>query len=131
MSYSTLYTDHEIEVLTPYKYLDSLDSVRFRDYDSALINGAQLHAYADFFLSLLMGEGIVVPNNQLVDSLAFLDVASQLIQHAKKNDKLGYLHLRAALFNSDNPYEVAAKQFGNIGTEEKNNEDRIPPFRLA
>jgi hypothetical protein len=72
-----------------------------------------------------MGEGIVVPNNQLIDSLAFLDVASQLIKYAKKTNKLQFLTLRACLFNSDNPYEVASKQFGNIGRVEKNHDDRF------
>lgn len=125
MSFSAMYVNKEIEDLTPFKYLDSLDSVRFKDFETKQTNGAQLHAYADFFLSLLMGEGIVVPNNQLIDSLAFLDVASQLIQYAKKTNKLQFLTLRASLFNSDNPYEVASKQFGNIGTEEKIHEDRF------
>jgi len=49
MSYSALYIIKENKDLTPYKYLDSLDSVRFRDFALAKINGAQLHAYADFF----------------------------------------------------------------------------------
>ncbi len=125
MSFSAMYFNEQLQALTPYKYLDSLDSVRFKDYASARVNGAQLHAYADFFLSLLMGEGIVVPNNQLVDSLAFLDVASQLIQHAKRTNKLQYLNLRVSLFGSSDPYEIASAIFGKIGSAEKKHEDRF------
>jgi len=125
MAFTSMYINKEIEELTPYKYLDSLDSVRFRDIDSALINGGQLHAYADFLLAMLMGEGIVVPNNQLIDSLAFIDVASKLILAATKINKTHYLNLHARLFGSKNPYEVAARNFGKIGTDVKNHDDRF------
>ncbi len=118
MSYSDEYLNKRIKELTPYKYLDSLDTVRFKDYAYAQVNGAELHAYADFFLSLLMGEGIVVPNNQLIDSVAFLDVASQLIEYAKNTERLHLLNIRASLYKTDNPYKVAANHFGNIGKEE-------------
>ena len=125
MAFSAMRINQEIKKLTPYKYLDSLDTVRFRDPETSILEGSQLHAYGDFFMALLMGEGIVVPQNQLVDSLAFIDVASQLIDFAQKEKKTIYLNLRASLFSSTNVFELASKIIGNIGTDENNHVDRF------
>lgn len=125
MPQSYMQLDKEIDRLTPYKYLDSLDTVRFRSPSRSISEGRWLHAYADFFLSLMMGEGIVVPNNQLIDSIPFIDVASQLIETARTSKKIHHLKLRARIFKANSAFEVAEQNFGNIGKVENNHEDRF------
>lgn len=124
MKSDSMQVDKEIQYLVPYKYLDSLDTVRYKYIDSPIENGVYLHAYSDILLTLIMGEGIAVPDNQLVDSPAFIDVASQLINAAKNARSLDRLNLRANLFKSNSAFQVAVKIFGAAGTKKENYKDR-------
>ncbi|MEW6093083.1 MAG: hypothetical protein AB1531_03870 [Chloroflexota bacterium] len=77
----------EIESHLKWRYLNSLDSIRYspkelfdRSGESRRLRVEQ--ASAEVISTILMGNGIAVPNNQFMDSVGFLRVASDMIQGA-------------------------------------------------
>jgi|GEM_PF-7110653 len=69
-----------------WRYLDCLDSTRYSPTEF-VDHGApkQLRleqASLEVIVTFLMGNGIIVPNNQLIDSVGFLRIASELIEVA-------------------------------------------------
>lgn len=96
-----------------WRYLDSFDSLRLSEHFARGLElpRRKLHAKPTFFLTLLMGHGVVVPDNQLVDSVAFIPWASELIRAASKAGKFLFLPIRLAHYRSSDPFEIAAKIF--------------------
>jgi len=119
-----MHTDIRIEKLTKYRYLDSLDSARFRESKNFLDENL-LHAYGDIFIALLQGEGIVVTENQLMDSQGFIKVASKLIEAASETKRFDLLNLAVALYDENSTFNATANKFGKIGTDGLKHEDRF------
>ncbi len=78
-------TPPEYSVLK-WRYLDSLDSVRYsktylviREADKP---ARVSHASIEVSATILMGNGLIVPVNQLIDSFGFLRIASEIIKVA-------------------------------------------------
>jgi hypothetical protein len=96
-----------------WRYLDSLDSVRFSDKDLELRRKTKTErieqASIEICATILMGNGIIVPNNQLFDSFGFLRIASEMIKAAtffENKDKHVFLPLRYANFDYSNEKEI-------------------------
>lgn len=113
--------------LANFRFLDSLDSIRFRPhFDFADIR--QLHARADVILSLMFGDGVVISENQLVDSLGFISLFPELV-------KLGIAHnvdipIRVALRDPAlGIYRSAAAMFGNIDQDDPRKRFQLSLFR--
>jgi hypothetical protein len=100
-----------------WRYLDALDSLRLAEQFTQPIELSRrnFHAKPLFFLTILMGHGITVPDNQLIDSIAFIDFASELVHATKKLDKVFFPPIRLAWHRSDSPFEIAAKIFEDTG----------------
>lgn len=80
-------TNHTDTILLK-KYTDTLDSARFRG-DSAFVKEQYTHAFIECILSILFGQRIMLTENQLFDSVAFLYFASEVLQQwEKKKQKL-------------------------------------------
>lgn len=72
-----------------WRYLDSLDSTRYSQTEF-IDQGAPRklriqQATIEMIATMLMGNGIIVPNNQFIDSIGFLRIASTMIQMATKS----------------------------------------------
>lgn len=79
----------EIESNMKWRYLNSLDSLRYSpkelfDKSSESRSVRVEQASAEVISTILMGNGISVPNNQFMDSVGFLRVASDMIKGASK-----------------------------------------------
>ena len=79
------------------RYLDSLDSIRFNINDLFIVENRILQrsgqALIEMCATILMGNGIIVSPNQLIDSYAFLRIASEIIHAAEKNNKEEFIPL--------------------------------------
>lgn len=127
-----------------WRYLDSLDSVRFSERSLSLRgatrNSRLKQAEIEVCAATLMGNGIIVPNNQLIDSIGFLRIASDIIRVANDYESKGkhvFIPLKYANFYYPNevqlgggphlkdPFLLAAYLFNKDGTDAK------PSFELS
>jgi hypothetical protein len=93
------------------RFLDALDSVRFSSQivhaDTQLLS--VLYVKAQFFLAMINGDSIVVTENQLFDSLGFLETFDELYQTAKYFDVQSDLPMSVALrATNSTPYHAVA-----------------------
>lgn len=74
-----------------WRYLDSLDSTRYSKTEFVHQSSPRKlrieQATIEMIATMLMGNGIIVPNNQLIDSIGFLRIASSMIDVAMKSGK--------------------------------------------
>jgi hypothetical protein len=80
-----------------WRYLDSLDSIRYSAKEF-ITKGAPImqrveQAKIEMIVTILMGNGIIVPNNQLMDSVGFMRNTSEIISEATK-----YSHRKKEVF---------------------------------
>lgn len=117
-----------------WRYLDSLDSTRYSQtefiHQSAPRQLRVEQASVEMIATMLMGNGIRVPNNQLIDSIGFLRIASSMLKVASRlkskqdiyipityanydysHEKTGGSHLR-------DPFLLAAYLFDKDGKED-------------
>ena len=70
------------------RYLDSLDSIRYNNNELFFTDNRKFQragqALIEVCTTLLMGNGIIVSPNQLIDSYGFLRIASEMIKAAQK-----------------------------------------------
>ncbi len=109
-----------IESLRKWRYLDVLDSLRFdSESDRNNIPRRIFHAQMELYITLLMGHGVVVSNNQLFDSSGFFSNISRLIKDSYINKSADLLPLRFSLFdykkNYTSPFEIAASRIALEG----------------
>jgi len=98
------------------RFLDALDSVRFSSlniHDNTQLLSV-LYVKAQFFLAMISGDSIVVTENQLFDSLGFLETFDELYQ-TSKNLNLQYdVPIKLALRATNNtPHQAIANSLGN------------------
>lgn len=98
------------------RFLDALDSARFSsqiDQDNTQLLSA-LYVKAQFFLAMISGDSIVVTENQLFDSLGFLETFDELY-HAVKGLNLEFdLPINVALRDTNSTvYQAVANSIGN------------------
>lgn len=115
-----------------WRYLDSLDSTRYSKTE--FINqGAPRklrveQATVEMIATMLMGNGIIVPNNQFIDSIGFLRIASSMIDVAVKSGKKSlfipilyanydYSHEKTGGPHLRDPFLLAAYLFNKDGFE--------------
>ena len=76
----------KISTKMKWRYLDSLDSTRYSKTEfvdqSAPVKSRIEQAAIEMIVTMLMGNGIIVPNNQFIDSIGFLRIASSMINVA-------------------------------------------------
>ena len=81
----------KISKIMKWRYLDSLDSTRYSQtefvHQSAPRKLRIEQATIEMIATMLMGNGIIVPNNQLIDSIGFLRIASTMIEVVVKSGK--------------------------------------------
>jgi len=119
-----------------WRYMDSLDSIRFSPSEFIDINAHtpnQLRvkqSSIEMSATILMGNGIKVPNNQLIDSFGFLRIASEIINAADIFIKKGknvlvpieyanydYSHEATGGKHLKNPFLLAAYLFDKDGKD--------------
>jgi hypothetical protein len=98
------------------RYLDSLDSARcsleFIDEKSEKIN--ELYVKAQFLLSIIYGDEIVVTENQFFDSRNFLESFSELNTATRKKNGINELPIEVAIRkNHSDLFLVVAEKFFN------------------
>jgi hypothetical protein len=98
------------------RYLDSLDSTRFASdaihFNSRLYR--QIYVKAQFVLSLIAGETVIVTENQLADSLGFLETFSELHQASQRLSQPQPLPVKLALQPKHaSAFEAVASSFQN------------------
>lgn len=120
-----------------WRYLDSLDSLRYSPKElidrgeSRILRVEQ--ASAEVIATILMGNGIVIPNNQLMDSVGFLRIASDIIRGAAKyigEGKNVFMPLRYANYDYShepaggrhlrNPFLLTSYLFAKDGKDGRN-----------
>lgn len=114
-------------VLEQSRYLDVLDSTRFaatNPPDELLYR--QAHAKAEMLISLILGDGFVLTENQLIDSVGAIENLSLLIEEARKKNLI--LPLRVSVrWEPESIYHSAAALFEQVGDDEGGK----PKFRLS
>jgi hypothetical protein len=84
----------EFKYVVRWRYLDSLDSIRYSKYDLKIRKSVKeelvSQAKMEIAVSILMGNGIIFPSNQLIDSFGFLYIVSKMIQAFKYYSSKNY-----------------------------------------
>jgi|GEM_PF-6755990 len=98
------------------RFLDALDSIRFSPesiYDDPRLLSV-LYVKAQFFIALINGDSIVVTENQLFDSLGFLEAFDELCSAFEEVDAEVDVPVKVALreTNSD-VFQAVANNIGN------------------
>ena len=127
-----MYVDPDYFHLMRWRYLDCFDSIRYSQKEFVTFGTPYQfrvkQASNEFLVALLMGNGICVPNNQLLDSKGFIKIASGLLKVAsdyKRSGKKVFVPLSFAVFNygvdeiGNDPYKLASYIFNKDGTESK------------
>lgn len=98
------------------RFLDSLDSARYSHqtiYDNSRLLSV-LYVKAQFFLAIAAGDSIVVTENQLFDSLGFLESFDELYHAGEAVGSETDLPIKVALrANNSNVFQAVANNIGN------------------
>lgn len=100
-----MYNYHDLHTIanrTRWRYLDSLDSIRYTDDYIGICQLTQkrlVQAQIDIYLTLLMGHGIVLPSNQLIDSLGGLKLVAQIISAANQEKEFVFVPIKSSGFS--------------------------------
>ena len=107
-----------------WRYLDSLDSIRFSKEDLTIkpidLQDVLDEACYSVMATILLGNGIIFPVNQLIDSFGLLRILSEVIKIIESNEKKG----RSVYF----PFKFS---FYNYQHEEEGGDHLQNPFLLA
>jgi len=114
-----------------WRYLDSLDSTRYSPKEfideGAIVPQRLEQAEIELAATMLMGNGIVVPNNQLMDSVGYIHIISSLIEKAQEytnNQMQVFIPIRWAKFDYKlgdavkDPFNLVAAIFDKDGKED-------------
>jgi len=97
------------------RFLDALDSARFSS-ESGLVYSQLLrilYVKAQFFFALITGDSIVITENQLFDSLGFLEAFNEIYRAAQEVGFSKDLPVRVALRSNTDVFQIVANHIGN------------------
>jgi hypothetical protein len=125
---------HFLKQNTRWRLLSSLDNVRF--IKSSEIDRNKASAKLDMVISILSGQGIVVPNSYLLNSPVLIDNAYEIIYYSRKVSPKTFVPLRLAYFDygrtTTNPFEIVSRMLQNehfyLSSWSKLSEDRRQRF---
>ncbi|MBL8080246.1 MAG: hypothetical protein JNM55_19910 [Anaerolineales bacterium] len=101
------------------RFLDALDSARFSSkqiYQESRLFSV-VYVKVQFFFALMCGDSIVVTENQLFDSLGFLETFYELHKSLMNTAQVKTLPIKVALREGDSVFETVAKHIENKGFE--------------
>ncbi len=112
---------------TNFRFLDCLDSIRFRK-DITFSDIRQMHAKAELILCVMYGDGVIISENQLVDSIGFIELFPQLVRLGHRYNV--NIPIKVALRDvSLGVYQSAAALFANIDQDDVKKRFQLSAFR--